>query len=79
MTSGVVEALPPEAKPSISRVLGEGILPWEKIIALLKRSGYDGWLSLEYERRWYPDLLPPAEIGMKAGADLLRRILRDLD
>jgi L-ribulose-5-phosphate 3-epimerase len=79
MTSSAVEALPPEAKPSISRVVGEGILPWRKIIAELRRTGYDGWLSIEYERRWYPDVLPPAEIDMKAGADLVRRILNDLD
>lgn len=77
-TSGTVEALPPEAKPTDSRVVGEGILPWREIIAELKRAGYDGWLSIEYERRWYPELLPPAEIGMKAGADLVRRILQDL-
>ena len=48
-------------------------------IAELKRTGYDGWLSIEYERRWYPDLLPPAEVGMKAGAEALRRILSDLN
>ncbi len=77
-TSGAVEALPAEAKPTISRVVGEGILPWPEIIAELKRTAYDGWLSIEYERRWYPDLLPRAEIGMKAGADLVRQILRDL-
>jgi L-ribulose-5-phosphate 3-epimerase len=58
--------------------VGEGILPWREMIAELKRTGYDGWLSIEYERRWYPDLLPPAEIGMKTGADLVRRILKDL-
>ncbi len=77
-TSGAVETLPAEAKPTISRVVGEGILPWREIIAELKRTGYDGWLSIEYERRWYPDLLPPAEVGMKAGADLVRRILKEL-
>ncbi len=77
-TSGRVEALPADAKPTISVPVGEGILPWRKIIVELKRTGYDGWLSIEYERRWYPDLLPPAEIGMKAGADLVRRILADL-
>lgn len=77
-TSGAVEALPDEAKPTISRVVGEGTMPWRDIIAELKRTGYDGWLSIEYERRWYPDLLPPAEIGMKTGAETLRRILRDL-
>jgi len=77
-TSGAVEALPAEAKPTVSLPVGEGILPWREIIAELKRTGYDGWLSIEYERRWYPDLLPPAEIGMKAGADLVRRVLEDL-
>lgn len=77
-TSGAVEALPAEAKPTISRVVGEGILPWPEIIAELKRTGYDGWLSIEYERRWYPDLLPPAEIGMKAGAERVRQILKEL-
>jgi sugar phosphate isomerase/epimerase len=74
-----VEALPDEAKPTISRVVGEGILPWRDIIAELKRTGFEGWLSIEYERRWYPDLLPPAEIGMKAGAEALRSILRNLN
>jgi len=77
-TSGVVESLPPEANPTICRVVGEGILPWAKIIAELKRTGYDGWLSIEYERRWYPEVLPPAEIGMRAGADLIRRVLKEL-
>lgn len=78
-TSGAVESLPAEAKPTISVPVGAGILPWPEILAELKRTGYDGWLSIEYERRWYPELLPPAERGMKAGADLLRRILGELE
>jgi len=77
-TSDVVEGMPAEGKPTVSRIVGQGILPWRDIITELKRNGYDGWLSMEYERRWYPDLFPPAEIGMKAGADLVRRILKDL-
>ena len=76
--SGAVEALPPDAKPTVSLPVGEGVLPWGNILAELKAFGYDGWLSIEYERRWYPDLLPPAEIGMKAGADRLRRLLQAL-
>lgn len=78
-TSGAVEALPEEAKPTISRVVGEGTMPWRDIIAELRRTGYEGWLSIEYERRWYPDLLPPAEVGMKAGAEAVRRILSGLN
>ena len=76
--SGAVEALPPDAKPTVSLPVGEGVLPWGDILAELKAFGYDGWLSIEYERRWYPELLPPAEIGMKAGADRLRRLLQAL-
>jgi sugar phosphate isomerase/epimerase len=76
--SGAVEALPAETNPTICRVVGEGILPWPDILSELKRTGYDGWLSIEYERRWYPDLLPPAEIGMQAGADSIRKALAAL-
>lgn len=56
----------------VSRIVGEGICPWSQIIKELEEIGYDGWLSLEYERRWYPDQLPDASIGMKQGADYLR-------
>ncbi len=78
-TSGKVEALPADAKPTVSLPVGEGEMPWKDILAALKRTGYDGWLSIEYERRWYPDLLPPAPIGMKAGADHIRSLLKALD
>jgi len=78
-TSGAVEALPPDAKPTVSLPVGEGDMPWKEILKELTRTGYDGWLSIEYERRWYPDLLPPAPIGMKAGADHIRGLLKDLE
>ncbi len=58
-----------------SRIIGQGIVPWEKIIAKLKTIGYDGWLSLEYERRWAPRDLPDARIGMAEGAKVLRQFL----
>jgi L-ribulose-5-phosphate 3-epimerase len=58
-----------------SRIIGQGIIPWEKIIAKLKSVGYDGWLSLEYERRWSPLDLPDARIGMAEGAKVLREFL----
>lgn len=56
----------------ISKVVGEGITPWPQILKMLSDSGYDGWLSLEYERRWYPEQLPDAAIGMKKSAEYLR-------
>ena len=40
----------------------------------MKTDGYNGWLSLEYERRWHPDDIPDASIGMKQSADYLKNI-----
>jgi len=64
-----------EARIVRSRVVGEGIVPWPQILAALRGLGYDGVLSLEYERRWHPEDLPPAEDGMARGAARLRQWL----
>lgn len=60
-----------------SRILGEGILPWEKIIKKLRQINYDGWLSLEYERRWAPYELPDAKIGMRKSINHLSTIMNE--
>jgi len=39
-------------------MLGAGELPWSKILARLKREGFDGPLSFEWERKWHPHLEP---------------------
>jgi sugar phosphate isomerase/epimerase len=58
-----------------SRIVGEGVLPWDRILAALLQSGYDDLLSLEYEYRWHPhDLVPPAE-GFRRGAEHVRALL----
>lgn len=61
-----------------SRVPGEGILDWKAILTKLKSVGYDGWLSLEYERRWHPQDLPDAAEGMKRGGAFVRNLLREI-
>jgi L-ribulose-5-phosphate 3-epimerase len=61
-----------------SRVIGRGILPWPEILEALLRDGYDGWLSMEYERRWHPQDLPLAEEGMLEGSRYLRQCLQNL-
>ena len=61
-----------------SRVIGDGILPWGNILQKLLETGFNGWLSLEYERRWHPQDLPPAREGMARGAAQLRRLLSEL-
>jgi len=59
----------------VSRVLGQGILPWRNILRLLKQKGYNEFLSLEYEKWRHPQDLPPAEIGMKESAELIKSFL----
>jgi hypothetical protein len=46
------------------RLLGEGIVPWPRTVPALAANGYDGLLSIENERRWHPDALPEARIGL---------------
>ena len=58
-----------------SRIPGEGIIPWPEILQALQAQHFEGYLSLEYERRWYPEDLPLADEGMKQGLDYIRGLL----
>lgn len=40
-------------------MVGEGDIPIGKIISKLKERGYDGYLSLEWEKKWVPSLEDP--------------------
>ncbi len=59
----------------ISKIPGEGSIPWPRIIASLTHQNFDGYLSIEYERRWYPDDLPPAYEGMKRGLEYIHSLI----
>ncbi len=63
----------------ITRIVGEGILPWPEIIRELHLTGYDGYLSLEYERRWHPMDIPEAAVGMAASAAYVKKILESIE
>lgn len=39
--------------------MGEGILPAADACDLLAGSGYDGWLTLEWEKLWHPHIAEP--------------------
>lgn len=58
-----------------SRIPGEGIIPWDYIMKTLKEYNYDGYVSFEYERRWHPDDLPDASIGMRQGYNYLKELI----
>jgi sugar phosphate isomerase/epimerase len=44
-------------------VLGHGVVPIKQCVGILKRSGYDKWISLEFEGS--EDVLPAIENGLK--------------
>ncbi len=67
---------PDESQRNVkTRIVGEGVVPWPEILKAVKERGYDGWLSLEYERRWHPDDIPDASIGMKKSIEYLKTIM----
>lgn len=39
--------------------LGEGEVPVRESLAALAAAGYDGWLTVEWEKRWHPELADP--------------------
>jgi sugar phosphate isomerase/epimerase len=41
---------------------GTGVLPLTDVLTELTQRGYTGWLSLEYERAWYPEIPPLADV-----------------
>lgn len=77
-TSSDVSHPKEEERNVTTKIVGEGVIPWPAILQALKDRGYEGWLSLEYERRWHPQDIPDARIGMKRSADYLRSCFKQL-
>lgn len=67
-----------EDRNVVTRIVGQGSIKWPEILQMLHDRGYEGWLSLEYERRWHPDDIPDASIGMKESADYLKECFKKL-
>jgi sugar phosphate isomerase/epimerase len=55
-------------------LLGAGEVPMPDILAALRRAGYDGWLSVEWEKKWHPELDAP-EVALPQHAEALRAYL----
>lgn len=58
-------------------LLGEGDIPILEMLRLLKGGGYEGWLNLEWEKRWIPTLPDPA-VAFPQYAARLREYLSEL-
>ncbi len=57
-------------------LLGEGDIPIMEMLHLLKGGGYDGWINLEWEKRWIPSLADP-EVAFPQYAQVLRQYLAE--
>ncbi|WP_418482256.1 sugar phosphate isomerase/epimerase family protein [Dysosmobacter sp.] len=78
--SDSVSHISEEIRTVFSRFPGDGVLDWPSILKYLRDvGGYDGWLSLEYERRWGKTDLPPAVEGLPVCVERLRNWLKELD
>jgi sugar phosphate isomerase/epimerase len=40
-------------------LLGEGEVPVQEMVGLLASGGYQGWVSVEWEKRWHPEIEEP--------------------
>jgi sugar phosphate isomerase/epimerase len=54
-------------------LFGGGEFPAEECARLLKESGYDGWLSLEWEKMWHPQIEVP-EVALPLFASKMRAL-----
>jgi len=55
-------------------LVGEGETPVLECLQLLHRHEYTGWVSLEWEKKWHPEIEPP-EVALPA----FTRVIRELE
>lgn len=53
-------------------LVGEGDLPLQEWLDILRENGYDGWLSFEWEKRWHPHIEEP-EVAFPAFISYIRQ------
>ena len=69
---------PPDGGPNWPlALLGQGDVPTPTILQAMRGAGYDGWLSVEWEKKWHPEIAEP-EVALPQHADKLREYLSAL-
>jgi sugar phosphate isomerase/epimerase len=58
-------------------LLGDGDVPVREMLELLAGAGYPGWVSVEWEKRWHPEIEEP-EVALPQHHRVLHSWLRDL-
>jgi sugar phosphate isomerase/epimerase len=56
------------------RLTGEGTMPIRPLVDLLRREGYDGYVSFEWEKAWHPEIEEP-EVAIPQFAAYMRPLL----
>jgi sugar phosphate isomerase/epimerase len=59
-------------------LLGQGEVPVREILRLLYGGGYAGWISVEWEKRWHPEIEEP-EVALPQHLSVLSTWLTELD
>ncbi len=59
-------------------LLGEGEIPVREMLQLLIAGGYPGWISVEWEKRWHPEIEEP-EVALPQHLSVLRRWLSEME
>ncbi len=52
--------------------LGRGEIPYREVFSWLREDGYAGWFSVEWEKRWHPELADPEDILPQYARELHR-------
>lgn len=58
------------------RMMGYGDVPVTDALLLLKQKGYDGYVTLEWVKRWYSELEEPGVVFMQFLSYMRRKIFR---
>lgn len=58
-------------------LLGEGEIPVKQGLRLLKHSGYDDFISVEWEKKWHPEI-PEPEVAFPQHLAVLKEYVREI-
>ena len=58
-------------------LLGEGDVPTAETLGALREHGYLGWLCVEWEKKWHPEIAEP-EVALPQHAAALGRLLAEM-
>jgi sugar phosphate isomerase/epimerase len=79
----VKDSLPIEPAPGAKHpfrycLTGEGDIPLKRICGLLKQQGYEGYYTLEWEKKWHPEIAE-ADIAFPQYVSYMRRLAAELN